>query len=236
VKTLTNKEIVESWLGHPTGLTDEQITARATDQEIVGRFNLLYYFTGRWAHSTWLGYPILKYPTDLMVYQEIICELCPQLIIETGTAIGASALFFAGIQDTLGHGEVITIDVDGADKYPARPKHDRITYLTGSSVSQPIIDELNKRGDGKTIMVILDSDHSYEHVKEELRIYSQFVTAGQYLVVEDTNLSQDIVNLDGGPARAVEEFMKSADKFIVDEAREKHLLTCSPNGFLRKIK
>lgn len=234
----TNKEVMEEWIGRPVEMTDEEITARVLDQDILDRFNLLYYFMGNqtWGNHRWMGIPIFKYPTDLMSYQEIIWEMRPDLIIECGSGSGASAKFFGMVCDGIDHGMIVSIDILDLTPMAELIAHPRVVYITGSSTDQRTIDELNKVADGKTIMVILDSDHTYEHVKEELRLYNNFVTMGQYLVVEDTNLSQEIVSLHGGPAKAAREFMEKTDKFIVDRSREKHILTSNPHGYLRRVK
>lgn len=234
----TNKEVMEEWVGRPLEMSDQEITARVLDQDIIDRFNLLYYFMGNqtWGNQKWLGVQIFKYPTDLMSYQEIIWEMRPDLIIECGSGNGASAKFFGMICDAIGHGAVFSIDILDLSPLAEHIAHPRVCYITGSSTHQRTIDELNRVADGKTIMVILDSDHTYEHVKDELRIYSNFVTMGQYLIVEDTNLSQEIALLHGGPARAAREFVEGTDKFIVDRSREKHILTCCPYGYLRRVK
>jgi cephalosporin hydroxylase len=208
---------------------------RKSDKEVIERFNQLYYFMGTqsWASLFWLGHPILKCPADLFTYQEIIYEIKPSLIIETGTAFGGSALFLAMVCDRSDRGEVLSIDIE---EYPCRAWHPRITYLQGSSVDPRIVEQVIKIAHGKAVMVILDSDHEYQHVKEELRIYSTIVSFGQYLIVEDTNLSTLTPGFGGGPGKAAREFMQTTDEFIVDTSREKHLLTFNPNGFLRRVK
>src|ERR1700677_3924698 len=112
-------------------------------------------------------------------------ETLPDVVIETGTWHGGSALFLAMVCDAIGHGRVITIDVDPGDPLP---EHDRITYLRGSSTDPDMLTRVRElTGQATSVMVILDSDHDREHVLAELNAYGDIVTVGGYLIVEDTN-------------------------------------------------
>jgi cephalosporin hydroxylase len=138
----------------------------AQETEVVSRFHNLYY--GRRGHTinvNWFGYHVRKCPLDLWVYQELLVRTRPDLVIETGTLFGGSALFMATIMDVLGHGRVITIDRQ--DK-PDRPVHSRISYWLGSSVDESIVAEARKAANGARTMVVLDSDHSAAHVFQEI--------------------------------------------------------------------
>ena len=181
----------------------------------------------------WLGISTAKCPFDMWVYQEIIYETQPEVIIETGTYQGGSALFFASIYDLVGKGEVITIDINECDI-----SHPRVTKIIGSSVSNEVINKVKEIVSDKTAMVILDSDHSKNHVLKEMELYSSFVPVGNYLVVEDTNVNGHPVlpAFGGGPMEAVNEFLKDRRDFDVDQSREKFLVTFFPKGFLRRIK
>jgi len=209
-----------------------------TDLEVISRFHEIYFYTENqtWNRTYWFKYAITKCPLDLWVYQEIICDTIPNLIIETGTGGGGGALYFAHLFDIVGKGEIVTIDISQSEFAPG---HKRITYLQGSSTSPEIVQEVKKLAHGKHAMVILDSDHGKEHVLQELRIYSNFVSYGRYLIVEDTNLNNhpvlpmpDV----GGPFEAVEIFLEEDKRFIVDRDREKHFLTFNPKGFLKKVR
>jgi cephalosporin hydroxylase len=137
-----------------------------------------------------------------------IVQTKPDFVIETGTARGGSALFLAHICDVLGKGRVITIDIK---ENPNRPRHERITYLHGSSTSKEVLSEVKGLvGDGSAL-VILDSDHSKDHVIAELRAYSRFVNDGGYLIVEDTNVNGHPVlpEYGPGPMEAVEAFLEA---------------------------
>jgi cephalosporin hydroxylase len=209
-----------------------------TEKEIVRGFHTLYYdshLLGKSFFSTfWLGVPTLKCPLDLWVYQEILHEIKPDLIIETGTAKGGSALFLASIFDLIGNGEVVSIDIEEND---LRPQHKRIRYLLGSSTSDEIVSAVTTIAAGKrTVLVILDSDHSQAHVFRELTIYSRLVTKGSYLIVEDTNVNGHPVDLEHGPGpmEALDEFLATNKDFVIDEEKEKFLMTFNPRGYLRR--
>ena len=209
-------------------------------RNIVNRFHKLYYdspiFGKTWENTFWFGVPVFKCPLDLWIYQEIMFEIKPDVIIECGTADGGSALFLASICDLINNGNVITMDIE--DK-GIKPKHKRIKYLLGSSTSKEIVEKVRslvKNGD--KVMVILDSDHHKEHVLNELKIYSKFVTKRSYLIVEDTNINgHPVVPSFGlGPMEAVEEFLKENKNFAVDKSKEKFYITFNPKGYLQKIK
>ncbi len=203
---------------------------------LIDQFHTLYYSSRErtWGNTFWLGHHVLKCPLDLWTYQEILHEVQPELIIETGTYRGGSALFLASICDLLRKGEVVTID---SARQGGRPRHRRITYLTGSSTSDKILRQVRRRARGKsTVLVILDSGHGKDHVLAELHAYAPFVTPGSYLVVEDTNLNGLPVESDHGPgpAEAVAAFLEGNEAFIRDESREKFMLTFNPGGYLKK--
>lgn len=203
-------------------------------RSITEQFHELYYESRVWCNTFWLGVETQKCPLDLWIYQEILFELRPRFIVETGTAAGGSALFLASVCDLLNRGEIITVDIEDR---PRRPAHARIKYLCGSSIAEEIVGTVKKVvKDAGPVMVILDSDHHKEHVLQELRIYGAVVTEGSYLIVEDTNVNgHPVSQLHGpGPMEAVETFLKESGKFVPDREREKFLMTFNPNGYLRK--
>jgi cephalosporin hydroxylase len=207
-------------------------------EKIIDEFHRLYYDSGAdtWQSTLWLGTPVQKCPFDLWIYQEIIAQERPEAIIETGTLFGGSTLYLASICDLAGRGRVITIDIEHRE---GRPQHERITYLTGSSLDKQIAAEVGKMtADAEKVMVILDSNHSMKHVEAELEIYSRFVTPGCYLIVEDTNVNGHPVfeNHGPGPLEAVEEFLKKNPGFVADREKEKFFLTFNPKGFLKRVK
>lgn len=212
------------------------MTENKTNQEIIDDFQKLYYQNEiTWKGLTWMGVYIQKMPTDLLIYQEILYELRPDLIIETGTMFGGSAYYLANICDLLGGGKIISIDINSDIN---RPFHPRITYIKGSSTAPSIIEQVKKQiTPNMTVMVILDSDHTKAHVQQELNLYSKLVTKDQYLIVEGSCINGHalIPNFGPGPYEAIDEFLSINQEFAIDKSREKLMLTFNPNGYLRKV-
>jgi len=205
------------------------------DRAAVSRAHDVLYLSDAWTETNWLGAQALKNPLDLWVYQEIIVEQRPDLIVETGTYRGGSALFLASLCDLVGRGEVVSIDIEPErEDYPAHP---RITYLSGRSSTDPaVVDEVRARAANDPILVILDSDHSQAHVEAELATYAPLVPVGCYLIVEDSNIGQIRKDLMPGPQEAIETFLAQVDDFVVDREREKFLITFNPSGYLRRVR
>lgn len=217
-------------------ITGHSLHPDIPEQVISDLFHYLWYVenisTKKMVH--WFGKKLIKNPFDLWIYQEIFNEVKPDLVIETGTYHGGSALYFASLLDILGKGTVITIDVE---KFQEQPKHDRIQYLTGSSIDQKIIETVEKwvkvRG---SVLVMLDSLHWADHVLKELNIYSKYVTKGSYIIVEDTDLGGNPITIHSGegPGLAVKKFLRKNRDFTIDKERERFRFTCCPGGFLRR--
>jgi len=208
---------------------------RRLDRAAVARAHDVLYQSDAWTEATWLGAQALKNPLDLWVYQEIVVETKPELIVETGAYRGGSALFLASLCDLAGRDEVVSIDIEPerAD-YPAHP---RITYLGGRSSTDPaVVDEVRARAGDRPILVILDSDHSQAHVEAELATYAPLVPVGCYLIVEDSNIGQIRKDLRPGPFEAIETFLARTDEFVIDREREKFLITFNPSGYLRRVR
>src|SRR5687767_13445130 len=158
---------------------------------------VIFWHSYAWAGTKWMGVPAMKYPADAWTYQEIIFDTRPDLIIETGTNQGGSALFLAHMCDIAGRGQVVTVDIE---EVPGRPSHPRITYVTGSSTAPEVARRIaDMAGRAGAVMVILDSDHSERHVSEELEIYAPLVSPGCYLICEDTNVNGNPVFKKHGP-------------------------------------
>lgn len=203
-------------------------------RSVTDQFHMLSYYCGVLQQTYWLGTPLQKSPLDCWTYQEIIWELRPDLIIETGTDQGGSALFLASICDLVGHGQVISVDIRSASQV----RHPRVTFIVGDSTSENTLTRIREaaRNSEKT-MVILDSDHSARHVAQELKAYREFVTVGSYLVVEDTNVNGHPVMPEHGPGpfEAVQSFLAEDRAFELDRSREKFLLTYFPGGWLKRV-
>lgn len=204
----------------------------------VEAFHRLYYESvdRTWMRTFWLGVPAQKCPLDLWIYQEIIFETRPDVIVECGTYKGGTSLFCACVCELIGHGRVVTIDIQPE---AGRPPHPRIHYVTGSSVAPATVKAVRALvRPGERVMVILDSLHDKGHVLQEMRLYGPMVAVGCYLIVEDTNINGHPVlpGFGPGPAEAVQEFLQATRDFVVDREREKFLLTFNPGGYLRRVK
>lgn len=215
------------------GLSDD-----AKDR-ISTEFEKLYYDCAdtTWKSMSWMGVPIQKNPFDLWMYQQLIFKLKPDLIIETGTLYGGSALYLAHLCELIGKGSVVTIDVNPP---LAQVRHGRLDSFTVSSIDPMMITNIERLiqwRHARTVMVLLDSDHSEDHVSRELELYHPFVTPGSYLVVEDTNLNSHPVwpEYGPGPYEAVEKFQAQHPEFERDVECERFLMTFNKNGYLRRV-
>ena len=198
----------------------------------------------------WMGRPIIQHPQDMMAMQEIIWNVKPDLIIETGIARGGSLIMYASFLEALGKGQVLGIDVDirehNKKEILKHPMSKRITLREGSSVSAEMAAEVGKIAAGhEAVLVVLDSNHTHQHVLQELEYYAPLVTRGSYCVVYDTiiedlpdHLLQDRPWRRGdSPKTAVWEFLSWNDDFVIDrEMENKLIITAAPDGYLKKIK
>lgn len=201
-------------------------------------------------HFTWLGRPIIQYPQDILAVQEIIWKIKPDLIIETGIAHGGSLIFSASILEMIGKGEVLGIDINikmhNKKEIEKHSMYKRITMIEGSSIDKNIIKKVEQFAKKKKkILVILDSNHTHNHVLRELNVYSPLVSKGSYLIVFDTiieSMSEEYTKnrpwgVGNNPKTAVEEFLKKNDRFKIDKKIERALmLTVAPGGYLKCIK
>jgi cephalosporin hydroxylase len=216
----------------PHSRADDPGPGRLIGGEISEAFFRLYGESRVWMNTKWLGTNVAKWPLDLWVYQEILYRTRPDVIVETGTWFGGSALYLVSICDIVANGRVITVDIEERE---GRPRHERITYLTGSSIDPEIVSEVKSRiSSAERVMVLLDSDHSKQHVLAELNIYAPLVSEGCYLVVEDTGVGLVEPDYGPGPAEAVEEFLAQGQPFTIDRDCEKFFITVQPGGYLKR--
>jgi cephalosporin hydroxylase len=202
-------------------------------------------------HFTWLGLPIIQFPQDIVAIQEIVWRVKPDLIIETGVARGGSLVLSASLLELIGgNGRVVGIDVDiRAANRAAIEGHSlshRIDLLEGSSTDQAIVSKVRDMADNSTsVLVLLDSNHTHEHVLTELRTYSPLVTVGSYIIVFDTvieSMPDDAFphrpwGRGDNPATAAKAFLEEDDRFAVDrDVEEKLLISVAPGGYLRRIR
>lgn len=199
---------------------------------------------------SWLGRPMIQLPTDTIAMQELIWNIRPDLIIETGVAHGGSVVMSASMLELIGHGEVIGIDIEirahNLKAIEAHPMATRIKLIEGSSIDEGIISQVEDIAKDKSrILVFLDSNHTHEHVLAELNAYARMVSVGSYVVVFDTfveDLPEDYEWEDrpwgkgNNPRTAVWEWLKRNLNFSIDKSLEnKFLVTSAPDGFLRRI-
>ena len=204
-------------------------------------------------HFSWMGRPIIQYPQDIIALQEIIWKIKPDLIIETGIARGGSLILSASILQLIGKGNVVGIDVDirkqNRREIEKHPMFKRIKMIEGSSIDKKIINKVYALAKNKKqILVILDSNHTHEHVLKELEMYSPLVKKGSYLiafdtVIDDISNSKKLSNQKrpwgkgNNPKTAVKQFLKNNPRFIIDTNIEnKLMITVAPSGFLKCIK
>lgn len=210
--------------------------------KISDNFHKHYEKNRMWENTKWLGVPIWKLPFDAFIIQELIYKVKPDYIIETGTGLGGSSVFYASILELMYHGVVLTIDTDHTKQQLSMCYNagvvSRINCITGSSIDPDIVKEVSRFTKNKRCLVILDSWHSYDHVLEEMKLYSQFVAVDSYMIVEDTHVSGHPVKWEygKGPFEAVKKFLKTNNDFVADRECEKFMMTFNPNGYLKRIK
>lgn len=208
-------------------------------QKHIDAFHIHYEENRLWENTSWLGVPFWKLPFDAMVIQELICKIRPNIIIETGTGKGGSSVFYASIQKLLDIKDRNVITIDIIDNiHLSNYMGLNIVPLKGNSLNPALFEIIDLYALPElTTMVILDSWHSYDHVLEEMEVYSEWVSKWSYLIVEDSHVNGHPIEWQWGkgPYEAIEEFISKHDNFEIDKTCEKYLMTFNPCGYLRKI-
>ena len=220
--------------------------------EAAGLFNYESNLAKYSYNFSWMGRPIIAYPQDMIAMQELIWDIKPDLIIETGVAHGGSIIYYASLLELIGNnGLVVGIDIDirkhNRDLIEAHPMMKRIQLIEGPSTSESVINQVKAISEQKNkIMVCLDSNHTHEHVLEELKLYAPLTSPGSYCIVFDTIVEYLPDNyLEGGrpwgvgnnPKTAVLEYLNTHDEFEVDKSIDnKVLISVAPGGYLKRIR
>lgn len=204
---------------------------------------------------TWLGRPIIQLPEDVVRLQEVLYNLRPDVIVETGVAHGGSLVLFASVCEAVDHGRVVGVDIDirahNRAAIEAHPLFPRITLVEGDSTDASTFARVREAvGEAESVFVLLDSNHSKQHVLEELRLYGSLVTPGSYLVAED-GIMHDLTGAPrttddwvwDNPLSAVEQFLTEQDDFVRDRPEpafnEGYVVddvTYWPGGWLRRVR
>jgi cephalosporin hydroxylase len=223
---------------------DHEIQRRALDWMMASLPHRYSY------NFAWMGLPIIQYPQDIVAMQEIIWRVRPDLIIETGVARGGSLVYYASLLELIGNGRVIGIDIDirphNRAAIESHPMAKRIELVEGSSTSENVLKRVRALATGcRTGIVVLDSNHTHDHVLAELRAYAEFVSVGSYCVVMDT-IVEDLPStffgdrpwsVGNNPKTAVKEFVKVDTRFEIDSLIPAKLqITVAPDGYLCRVR
>jgi len=210
----------------------------------------------RYVYSfTWMGRPVIQLPEDMLRIQEVIYEIKPDVIIETGIAHGGSLIFYASLCKAMGKGRIVGIDIEiRPHNRAAIERHELFSYLTlieGSSVAEDVVARVRDQvGAGDSTLIILDSKHSRDHVRAELEAYGPMVSKGSYIVATDGIMSwlgrsapRTQPDWDwNNPLVAAHDFVAAHPEFIIAEPRfpfnEGEItgrVTYWPDAFLKRI-
>ena len=201
------------------------------------------YRNNREWNNFWYGVPMSQFPTDLLIYENLITESKPDMIIETGTWCGGLTLYLAALLDrSEAPGLVATIDINptrweniGSRAAIKKSIMDRITFIQGSSTAAETFNAVRDLARGrKCVLVILDSDHSAAHVLAELNLFAALVTPGSYLIVNDT--ARETWGHAPGPLAAVVEFLRNHPEFVIDTLSERYAVSCMHSGILKRLR
>ena len=203
---------------------------------------------------SWFGVPIIQLPEDMLRYQEAVFALKPDVIVETGVAHGGSAVFSASLCRLIGKGRVIAIDVEirphNRKRIESHPLFDLITLVEGSSTAPEVVEQVRSAiRSGETVLVVLDSNHSYAHVAGELAAYAPMVTEGSWIVATD-GVMREVADVPRGkqewdkdnPLEAARDFVSANPDFIIqppdwpfNESTLSENITHWPDAWLQRV-
>ncbi len=200
-------------------------------------------------HFEWMGRPIIQYPQDMVAMQEILWRVRPDWIVETGVAHGGSLVYYASILELIGKGEVVGVDIDirphNREAIESHAMSKRIQLIQGSSIDTKVVDQVRQLVGNSTVLVVLDSNHTHDHVLAELELYAPLVSIGSYCVVMDTVVehlpASYFPDRPWGPGQnpktAVKQYLASNSNFEIDQTTEdKLLITVAPGGYLKRVR
>lgn len=184
--------------------------------------------------TTYFGVKTLKSPIDAWIYQEIVFETKPDVIVEIGNAHGGGALLLAHLCDMIGKGRIIGLDLSHKTVPESVKAHPRITFIEGDAC-QNFENVEHLISDDERVLVIEDSAHTFDNTLNVLRLYSRLIKLGDYFIVEDGICHHGLdIGPEPGPYEAIEAFIKENVDFEVDRSRERFLITWNPKGYLRR--
>ncbi|AVU75979.1 MULTISPECIES: cephalosporin hydroxylase family protein [Pseudomonas] len=229
-----------------------EISAQGQDEKVVALAKEFFNESARHKYSyhfSWMGRPIIQLPQDMMAMQELIWQIKPDLIIECGIAHGGSIIYYASLLELQGHGEVLGIDLDirphNREAIENHPMSKRISMIEGSSIDAAIAEQVHAAAKGKKVILVLDSNHTHDHVLEELRLYAPLVSVGSYCVVMDTVVEDMPADFfpdrpwgpGDNPKTAVWKYLEENGDFEIDrQLQNKLLITVAPDGYLRRVR
>ncbi|OGO30618.1 MAG: hypothetical protein A2Z29_11650 [Chloroflexi bacterium RBG_16_56_11] len=196
----------------------------------------------------WLGVPVIQTPEDLVLMQELIFKVQPDFIIETGIAHGGGLVFYASLMELLGKGTVIGVDIEirqhNREVIETHPLSSRIVLVEGDSTSKEVLQDVRRKIPGRSqVIVCLDSNHTKYHVLKELELYQSFIMPGGYFIVFDTVISRlagpgnaEEKYINNSPKEAVDEFLQKNKSFEIDKSFNKLFVSCTPDGYLKRIR
>ena len=238
-------------------------TDKALQEQARQLFNRVCEF--RYSYNfTWMSRPIIQFPQDIVAFQEVVFAVKPDVIIETGIAHGGSLVLSASLLALLDYCDaseegatldparpkrtVLGIDIDirahNRAAIDAHPMRSRIEMIEGSSIAPEVADKVRAYAAGKRVLLLLDSNHTHDHVLEELNLYAPLVPPGSYCIVYDT-VVEDMPDgmfpnrpwgKGNNPKTAVRAYLKDHPEFQIDSTiHEKLLITVAPDGYLRRV-